>query len=95
MPPVTRLGDICTGHESWPPRGNDQASGDVYVNSIGAHRQTDHWPIHCSDSNCHDSTHASGSATVFVNDKQLSRIGDPINCGSYVAQGSPNVFAGG
>ena len=95
MPPVTRLGDICTGHQAWPPRPNDEASGNVFVNSIGAHRQGDHWAVHCKDADCHDSTHSTGSSNVFVNNKQLSRIGDPINCGSYVAQGSPNVFAGG
>lgn len=95
MPPVTRLGDICTGHQAWPPRANDEASGNVFVNNIGAHRQGDHWVIHCKDADCHDSKHGHGSSNVFVNNKQLSRIGDPINCGSYVAQGSPNVFAGG
>ena len=32
---------------------------------------------------------------VRVNGKQLARIGDPVACGSTVAQGSANVFAGG
>ena len=94
MPPVTRLGDICTGHDAWPPRANDEASGDVFVNNIGAHRQGDHWVVHCKRSSCHDSNHAAGSGTVYVNNKQLSRIGDPVACGSAVASGSPNVFAG-
>lgn len=96
MPAVTRLGDGCTGHGSWPPRVNDSASEDVFVNGIGAHRQTDHWVTHCNPvPSCHDSTLSSGSSSVFVNDLQLGRIGDPIGCGSAVAAGSPNVFAGG
>jgi len=38
---------------------------------------------------------AQGSASVFVDGRALGRIGDPVACGSRVAQGSPNVFAGG
>jgi len=34
----------------------------------------------------------SGSPTVYVNKVQGGRIGDPVSCGSFVAQGSHNVF---
>jgi len=96
MPKVVRKGDIGTGHSGWPPRVNDQGSSNVFVNSIEAHRQDDHWAIHCKPQvGCHDSTMGAGSSTVFVNGKKLARIGDPINCGSSCADGSPNVFAGG
>lgn len=94
--PVTRLGDTCTGHGSWPPRPSVEASGNVFVNGIGAHRKNDGWAVHCnSDPQCHDSVLAEGSGTVFVNGKALGRIGDPVACGSAVAKGSSNVFAGG
>ncbi|WP_184049032.1 PAAR domain-containing protein [Roseospira visakhapatnamensis] len=43
---------------------------------------------------CHDSILASGSPTVYVNSLQISRIGDPVACGSSVMTGSPDVFAG-
>jgi uncharacterized Zn-binding protein involved in type VI secretion len=92
---VCRLGDKCSGHGCFPPRPNDQASSNVFVNGIGTHRQTDHWPIHCCGDTCHTSNLAKGSSTVYVNGLQLGRIGDPVACGSAVAQGSPNVFAGG
>jgi len=96
MPGVCRLGDTCSGHGAFPPRANDSASSDVFVNGIGAHRQGDHWVTHCDPTPvCHDSTLASGSATVFVNGVQLGRIGDPVACGSTVVVGSGNVFAGG
>ena len=95
MPACTRLGDTCTGHGCWSPRGNDAASGDVYVNGIGSHRQSDHWPTHCCGPACHDSTLAAGSGSVYVNGLQMGRIGDPVACGSSVSQGSSNVFAGG
>jgi uncharacterized Zn-binding protein involved in type VI secretion len=95
MPAVTRLGDKCSGHGGWPARVNDSASGDVFVNNIGVHRQDDHWVVHCDPHPvCHDSTLQSGSGTVFVNNKQCGRVGDPVACGSVVAEGSSNVFAG-
>jgi len=96
MPGASRLGDMGSGHASWPPRPNDEASTDVFVNSIGSHRQGDHWATHCNPQpECHDSTLAAGSSTVYVNGKQMSRIGDPIACGSTITEGSTNVFVGG
>lgn len=94
MPAVVRLGDQCTGHGCFPPRVNDSASGNVFVNGIGAHRVGDHWVVHCCGIPCHDSSMAAGSGTVFVNGKALARVGDSVACGSAAAQGSSNVFAG-
>lgn len=91
---VTMLGKRCSGHSCWPPRPNDEASTNVYVNDIGAHREGDHWPSHCCGDSCHDSHLAHGSSSVYVNGKQLGRIGDPVECGSIVIEGSLNVFCG-
>ena len=97
MPPVTRLGDSCTGHGSFGPRPSSGGSGNVNANSIPVHRQGDGWSAHGSPSPSppHGSSLAAGSGTVFANGKQLGRIGDPVACGSSVAAGSGNVFAGG
>jgi uncharacterized Zn-binding protein involved in type VI secretion len=94
---ATRLGDICTGHGCWPPRPNDQASTNTFINSLGAHRFGDHWETHCCPHipECHDSVTSEGSTTVFVNGKSATRIGDGVACGSVIAQGSPSVFIGG
>ena len=95
MPAVTRLGDSCTGHGAFPPRASTSASGDVFINGIAAHRQGDSWATHCDPQpSCHVSTLATGSSTVYVNGKQLGRVGDPVACGSSVASGSGDVFAG-
>jgi len=32
---------------------------------------------------------------VYVNGKQVCRVGDPISCGDVMAQGSENVFVNG
>lgn len=100
MPPVTRQGDSCSGHECFPPRNSTSGSPNVYVNGIPAHRQGDSWAVHaCTHPNIphgsHDSVLASGSSSVYVNSRQLGRIGDPVACGSNVASGSKNVYAGG
>lgn len=96
MAAVTRLGDMCTGHGAFPPRNNTSASDDVFINGIPAHRQGDNWAVHCDPTPiCHGSTLAAGSSSVYVNGKQLGRVGDPVACGSSVASGSNNVFAGG
>lgn len=95
MPAATRLGDVCSGHGCYPPRVNDTASTNVFVNNKGQHRLGDHWVTHCCGPSCHDSYAVAGSSTVFVNGKKAVRIGDAIACGSISAQGSPNVFIGG
>lgn len=95
MPAATRLGDVCSGHGCFGPRANDEASDNVFINGIGAHRVGDHWVDHCCGPVCHDSNMETGSSTVFINGKAAARIGDMVACGSASAQGSPSVFFGG
>ena len=94
MPAVARLGDPGTGHGCFPPRTNVGASGNVFVNGMGVHRQGDPWDSHCCGPVCHAGSLAGGSGTVFANGMPVGRIGDPVDCGSSVAAGSGNVFAG-
>lgn len=97
MPAVTRLGDNWTGHGWWPPRPSVAGSPNVYVNGIPVVTQGDAFAAHTCPSipETHGGVLAAGSSTVYVNGKQLGRVTDPVSCGSSVAQGSPNVFAGG
>lgn len=96
MPAVTLLGHRCTGHGCYPPRPNVEGSGNVFANDIPVHRQDDAWHPHgCGDCTPHSSETKSGSQTVYVNGKQMARIGDPVKCGSKIAQGTGNVFCGG
>lgn len=92
--PVTRLGDICTGHGCWPPRASNGASPNVFANAIPVHRQTDSWETHCCLLLCHASTLQSGSTTVFANGLAVGRVTDPVACGSSVSTGSDSVYAG-
>lgn len=98
MPAVVRLGDTSTGHpHCYPSRPNIEASPNVFINGLGAHRLGDAWASHgaCPDHVPHGGNASGGSSTVFVNGRALCRIGDPISCGDTMATGSPNVFAGG
>lgn len=95
MPGVCRLNDISTGHGGWPPRRNDQASTSSYVDGRGVHRVTDHWPTHCDpEPQCHDGNLADGSHYHTTDGKRTGRIGDPVNCGDHVAEGSSYKFIG-
>lgn len=93
MPAIARLFSICSGHGCWPPRPNDTASPNVFVEGLGIHRQGDHWMAHCCVS-CHDSILAAGSPSVYINGLQCGRIGDPVACGSKVMTGAATCFAG-
>jgi uncharacterized Zn-binding protein involved in type VI secretion len=96
MPPVTRLGDICTGHGCFPPRPSISSSSNVFANGTPVVRVGDAYAPHgCGNCRPHPGNLVSGSSTVFVNGKPVGRIGDAVSCGSKVMLGSPNVLIGG
>jgi uncharacterized Zn-binding protein involved in type VI secretion len=94
MPAVARLGDKCSGHGCHPPRPNVSGSGNVFINGAAAHRQGDGWAVHTCGKNTHGGSLSGGSGSVYANGQPLGRIGDAVSCGSAVARGSSNVFAG-
>ena len=96
MPAVTRKGDADVPHCSKMER--NEHSQNVYVNGIPVSRQGDNNTVHllpgvpCPS---HVAPITIGSTTVFINGKGCGRIGDAITGCTSVAEGSPNVFAGG
>tara|TARA_B110000971_G_C19769776_1_gene390312 strand:- start:131 stop:421 length:291 start_codon:yes stop_codon:yes gene_type:complete len=96
MPAVTRIGDADVAHCSGMTRA--QGSGNVFANGIAVSRQGDNNTGHllpgvpCPS---HSAPIASGSSSVFVNNKGCGRVGDSVSGCTSVAAGSPNVFAGG
>ena len=96
MPAVTRIDDEDIKHCSTPKRL--QCSPNVLVNGRKVSRQDDNNTSHkLPGAPCpsHSAPIAKGSTTVFINGKGCGRIGDAIKGCTAVAQGSPNVFAGG
>lgn len=94
MSAMTRCGDPLSGHGCYGDHNISACSGDVFVNSIGAARAGDASTVHCCGPACH-SGGMSGSNSVFVNGVSAQKVGDPVDCGSTQAAGSPNVFIGG
>lgn len=94
--PIAYQGVLCTGHDDYPPRNNITASTDVFVGGFGVVRVGDYWPEHyeVDGDGFHDGHLAEGSSTVYVNNQPVGRIGDMLDCGSAVAQGSDTVFVG-
>ena len=99
MPPAARIGDADAVHCSTPFRA--QGSPNVLVNGRPWSRQGDINTVHLKPCGCppcccpHIAPMAVGSSTVIVNGRGAGRIGDSIVACTSVAQGSPNVFAGG
>lgn len=95
MSAITCKGALCTGHGHFPPRTSIAGSPSVFVNDAGINRVGDAWAAHYDDQgHGHDGRLTAGSTSVFANGKPFGRTGDPISCGSRVASGSNNVFAG-
>ncbi|CAO3418742.1 DUF6402 family protein [Azospirillum doebereinerae] len=96
MPAVARLNDPCSGHGDWPVRSNVEASPNVFVNGLGAHRVGDAWAAHTNPTlpETHAGFQSAGAASVYVNGRRLARVGDAVSCGSTVREGSLNVNCG-
>lgn len=95
MPAVSRQDDQCSGHGCFPPRRSTAGSPNVFCTGKPVLRKGDPFEAHSCGDHTHTATVSAGSGTVFVNGLALARIGDALDCGSVVAAGSPNVFAGG
>jgi len=97
MPPAARIGDADVVHCSGPFRA--VGSPNVFVNGRPWSRQTDINTVHllpCGPGCCpHTAPIAVGSITVRINGLGAGRITDVIAGCTRVAQGSPNVWAGG
>jgi uncharacterized Zn-binding protein involved in type VI secretion len=95
--PAARLGDMCTGHDCYPPRPSISASSDTFIDGIPALRVGDKYEQHCCTtlpSSCHEGTVIVGSGTTFINGMAAARVGDALDCGSTIAVGSSSTFIG-
>lgn len=84
---------------------SDKCSSTVFANKIGVVRQGDAMRAHADGVPCtpspipHTPALTKGSSNVFVEGRELARIGDKYNTSSpfnhVITSGSGNVFAGG
>lgn len=94
MPAIALLGGRCSGHGDFPPRPTISGASTVFVNGKPVVRVGDRLAPHCNSDGCHPGSVAKGSSTVNVEGSPCARVGDKVDCGSVLAMGSPNVFAG-
>ena len=93
--PVHLMGQACTGHGCFPPRASVEGEPRFTVGGVPIHLQGQAWSAHgCPDCAPHASTLTSGAARLTVGGLQLARIGDPVACGSTVAEGEPRFTVG-
>lgn len=98
MPGAVRLADVCTGHDSCPPRPWVTASPCVIINGRGSVRIADMLAAHgCIVHPSHTAVLTSGSGCVIVNGRPKGRKNawDSTSCPSRTNTGSPCVITNG
>ncbi len=95
MPAVTRVGDKCTGHDNCPAVPLVEGDSTILVNGkpigvVGCAYQSHSCTTHTS----HTPHIAQGAPYVFAHGKAVARVGDAVDCGGTVAQGSSNISVG-
>jgi uncharacterized Zn-binding protein involved in type VI secretion len=97
MPAACRLGDNTNGHGCFAPTPISATPvTKTFINGILASVIGADLPDHACGRDVHRNRKvSSGSGTVFIEGKAATRIGDLINCGDTMAQGSGNTFFGG
>jgi len=94
--PVALHGHRCTGHGCWPPRPSAEGHPRFTVRGVPVHLQTHAWEPHTCPSipETHASVLARGAARFTVDGLEVGRIGDPVACGSKVAEGVADFTVG-
>ena len=89
MPAVHLKGMVCTGHGCWPPRPSAAGEPRFRINGTPVHCEGHAWQAHTCPSipETHASVLAGGAPNFRVNGREVGRVGDPVACGSSVAQG--------
>lgn len=92
--PVSRIGDLGSGHSCFPPNAVNSGSNTVLTNNRKTATINDTLNTHCCGLQCHGSRIIEGQYNVKVNGKNLSRITSRIDCGEVMMTGSSNVMTG-
>lgn len=94
MPAAAVKGGIDSGHACFPPRPSTEGDDSFKLNGVPIHCQGHAWGVHACGNNAHDSALQAGSSSFRVNGKGAARIGDPVACGSIVADADPSFVVG-
>ena len=94
--PVSRIGDITTGHQCYAPSVGVSSAKTVFANGVLVHCVGDSFTPHTCGSDTHPDVLVGGSAKVIVEGRPISRLGDALAPGgALMAVASWTVFAAG
>jgi uncharacterized Zn-binding protein involved in type VI secretion len=95
MPAASRKGDLTSGHGCFPPTAITGSASKTHINNILASILNVSVATHRCGKSVHVSRKvSSGSSKVIIEGKEATRIGDSVNCGDTIGQGSSNVIFG-
>lgn len=93
--PVSRIGDITTGHGCYAPTTGVTSAKTVFSNGIPVHVIGNTFTPHSCGNDVHPDSIVIGSATVLVEGIGVARLGDALSPGgALMAEASWSVFAG-
>tara|TARA_B100000902_G_C27283269_1_gene903020 strand:- start:488 stop:787 length:300 start_codon:yes stop_codon:yes gene_type:complete len=94
--PVSRIGDITTGHQCYAPSKGITSSPNVFADGRLVHCVGDTFSPHTCGNDVHADVLVGGSAKVFANGRPIARLGDALAPGgALMAESSWTVFAAG
>jgi uncharacterized Zn-binding protein involved in type VI secretion len=94
LKPLSRIGDITTGHGCYAPSVGVTASVNVKVNGVFAHKVGDTFTPHTCGTDVHPDVAAVGSTKVMINGQPAMRLSDTLTPGAArMAEASWTVFA--
>ena len=92
MPPITRVGDLSTGHDDCSAVPAVTGASNFLVNGQPVVCVGDSYASHgCIHHPSHAGHLIEGAPSFFINGKAVGRVGDAISCGQKVAEGA-NFF---
>ena len=92
--PVSRIGDITTGHGCYSPTVGVTSAKTVFANGVPVHLIGDTFTPHSCGNDVHPDNIVIGSATVIVEGIGVARLGDALSPGgALMAEASWSVFA--
>ncbi len=95
MPAASRKGDVTSGHGCFPPTAITGSASKTFINNIAASVLGVSVATHRCGKTVHSGrTVTSGSGKVIIENQPATRIGDSVNCGDTIGQGSNNVIFG-
>ena len=92
MPGIVRKGDMAN-HAGYSPQYPTSWSANVFINGLPVVTKGCSYSVHSNGDDTH-SGHATGCGSVFCNGQPVQKVGDMVDCGSMMLEGSPDVSIG-